>query len=216
MPNPKCEACGKTAYPLESVTALEKTFHKACFKCTTCKMTLNLKNFKGYEGLIYCVPHTPTPKATAVADSVAVKAALNAPKKKAEGLSTAHRGARETAPGTADFTVNDTNVDQSTENAPEESHIAYEASSGDQSTENNPEESQITYDSAGGDQSTENDPAASGIVYEESNYDQSTENAPAESEYQQEAYEEQPQYEQQQYEGEYQQEAEAEYQEEQQ
>ena len=29
----KCGVCGKTAYPLESVVALEKTYHKGCFKC---------------------------------------------------------------------------------------------------------------------------------------------------------------------------------------
>jgi len=190
MPNPKCEACGKTAYPLESVTALEKTFHKACFKCVVCKSTLNLKNFKGYEGQIYCLTHTPKPKATSVTDSVATKAALNAPKKTAEGLSIAHRGARELAPAsTGDFTVNNSSVDQSTENAPEESGITYEARSGDQSTENAPEDSGIHYDAHSGDQSTENAPEESGIHYEQAAYDQSTEG---------QQYEEQ----QQQYEGE--------------
>jgi cysteine/glycine-rich protein len=30
----KCDICAKTAYPLESVNAIEKTYHKTCFKCT--------------------------------------------------------------------------------------------------------------------------------------------------------------------------------------
>jgi len=84
--------CSKTAYPLESVTALDKSYHKACFKCTTCKQSLNLKNFKGYEGKIYCFTHTPKPNATTVTDSVALKNALNAPKKTSEGLGVVQKG----------------------------------------------------------------------------------------------------------------------------
>eukprot|EP01110_Echinostelium_bisporum_P012242 TRINITY_DN660_c0_g1_i6.p1 TRINITY_DN660_c0_g1~~TRINITY_DN660_c0_g1_i6.p1 ORF type:complete len:223 (+),score=129.12 TRINITY_DN660_c0_g1_i6:53-721(+) len=87
MSNPKCANCNKTAYPLESVTALDKAYHKGCFKCSVCNTILNLKNFKGVDGKIYCATHTPKPSSTAVADSLAVKQALNAPKKTAEGLS---------------------------------------------------------------------------------------------------------------------------------
>nr|BAK02246.1 predicted protein [Hordeum vulgare subsp. vulgare] len=86
MSNPKCAICNKTAYPLESVTALDKAYHKGCFKCAVCNTILNLKNFKGVDGKIYCATHTPKPASTAVADSLAVKQALNAPKKTAEGL----------------------------------------------------------------------------------------------------------------------------------
>jgi len=88
----KCAVCNKTSYPLESVTALEKTYHKACFKCHVCKQALNLKNFKGYEGKIYCFTHTPKPSATTVTDSVAIKTALAAPKKTSEGLGTVLKG----------------------------------------------------------------------------------------------------------------------------
>ncbi|GAM19805.1 hypothetical protein SAMD00019534_029800 [Acytostelium subglobosum LB1] len=88
----KCGICNKTAYPLESIVALEKTYHKGCFKCSVCNITLNVKNFKGLEGKLYCAVHTPTQKATAVADSVAMKTALNAPKKVSEGLGTAQKG----------------------------------------------------------------------------------------------------------------------------
>jgi len=86
MSNPKCAICNKTAYPLESVTALDKAYHKGCFKCSVCNTAVNLKNFKGVDGKIYCATHTPKPASTAVADSLAVKQALNAPKKTSEGL----------------------------------------------------------------------------------------------------------------------------------
>lgn len=29
-------------------------WHKSCFHCETCKMTLNMKNYKGYEKKPYC------------------------------------------------------------------------------------------------------------------------------------------------------------------
>eukprot|EP01111_Echinosteliopsis_oligospora_P002050 TRINITY_DN129_c0_g1_i4.p2 TRINITY_DN129_c0_g1~~TRINITY_DN129_c0_g1_i4.p2 ORF type:complete len:213 (+),score=72.22 TRINITY_DN129_c0_g1_i4:70-708(+) len=99
MSTAKCAACGKTAYPLESVTALEKAYHKGCFKCAVCNATLNLKNFKGVEGKIYCTTHTPKPTATAVTDSIATKQALNAPKKTAEGLSKVQKGTGDKAVG---------------------------------------------------------------------------------------------------------------------
>jgi len=95
MSNPKCAICNKTAYPLESVTALEKAYHKGCFKCSVCNATLNLKNFKGVDGKIFCATHTPKPAATAVTDSIAVKQALAAPKKSAEGLGHAQKGTGE-------------------------------------------------------------------------------------------------------------------------
>jgi len=95
MSNPKCAICNKTAYPLESVTALEKAYHKGCFKCSVCNATLNLKNFKGVDGKIFCATHTPKPNATAVTDSIAVKQALSAPKKSAEGLGHAQKGTGE-------------------------------------------------------------------------------------------------------------------------
>ncbi|KAF2072988.1 hypothetical protein CYY_005700 [Polysphondylium violaceum] len=88
----KCASCNKTAYPLESIVALDSSYHKACFKCSVCNMTLNVKNFKGLEGKLYCAVHTPKATATQVADSVAIKNALNAPKKTAEGLGNAQKG----------------------------------------------------------------------------------------------------------------------------
>jgi len=175
----KCEICGKTAYPLESVTALEKTYHKFCFKCCVCSSTLNLKNFKGFEGKIYCLTHTPKVKATSVTDTVAMKHALNTPKKPIQqGI---HKADPKVAPNKSkDFSVNVTG-DQSTENAPESSSITYTAHHGDQSTENAPESSSISYDAHHGDQSTENAPESSAITYDAHHGDQSTENAPDDS-----------------------------------
>ncbi|VTJ55306.1 Hypothetical predicted protein [Marmota monax] len=52
--NPNCARCGKIVYPTEKVNCLDKFWHKACFHCETCKMTLNMKNYKGYEKKPYC------------------------------------------------------------------------------------------------------------------------------------------------------------------
>jgi len=97
MPAAKCAICGKTAYPLESVTAVEKTYHKACFKCSVCRLQLNLTNFVGLEGKVYCKKHVPQQKATAVTDTVAMRHAENAPKRVAEGLGTVQKGTGERA-----------------------------------------------------------------------------------------------------------------------
>ncbi|KAL7717620.1 LIM zinc finger domain containing protein [Entamoeba marina] len=91
----KCVACGKSAYPLERITASGRDYHKACFKCKECGITLNLKNFFYDNGTdaVYCKNHVPKAKATAVTDSIAIKAALNAPKKEAENIGTIQKGA---------------------------------------------------------------------------------------------------------------------------
>ncbi|KAL6070698.1 putative glycine-rich protein 2 at N-terminal half [Balamuthia mandrillaris] len=65
--NPKCGFCNKTVYPVEAIKGANKTYHKGCFRCVTCKTTLNLKNFKAYEGSLYCGVHYP-PSVTKVAD----------------------------------------------------------------------------------------------------------------------------------------------------
>jgi len=84
-----CSACGKTVYPIEEVRAVDKAWHKGCFKCEGegCNVTLNLKNFKASGGKVYCVKHVPVVKPTAVHDSLAMKNASNAPKvNKAPGI----------------------------------------------------------------------------------------------------------------------------------
>ncbi|KAK7093036.1 hypothetical protein V1264_008692 [Littorina saxatilis] len=65
----KCAKCTKTVYPTEELKCLDKVWHKACFKCESCGMTLNMKNYKGYEKLPYCNAHYPTSRPTQVADT---------------------------------------------------------------------------------------------------------------------------------------------------
>lgn len=52
---------------------MDKTWHKTCFKCTECGMTLNMKTYKGYNKLPYCEAHIPKAKATAIADTPELK-----------------------------------------------------------------------------------------------------------------------------------------------
>ncbi|BFU21318.1 LIM domain containing protein [Entamoeba histolytica HM-1:IMSS-B] len=91
----KCFACGKSAYPLERITAGGKDYHNACFKCKECGLHLTLKNFFFDQGTqaVYCKNHVPKATATAVTDSIAIKQALNAPKKEAENIGTVQKGA---------------------------------------------------------------------------------------------------------------------------
>ncbi|XP_052699050.1 LIM zinc-binding domain-containing Nebulette-like isoform X7 [Crassostrea angulata] len=65
----KCAKCEKTVYPTEELKCLDKFWHKACFKCEVCNMTLNMKNYKGYNKIPYCNVHYPTTSFTAVADT---------------------------------------------------------------------------------------------------------------------------------------------------
>lgn len=67
--NPPCARCKKTVYPTEKLNCLDKIWHKLCFKCESCGMTLNMKNYKGYKKLPYCNAHYPTTSFTAVADT---------------------------------------------------------------------------------------------------------------------------------------------------
>jgi len=195
MPNPQCAVCGKTAYPLESVTALDQSYHKFCFKCVVCQTTLNLKNFKGFEGKIYCLTHTPKVKASATTtDSFAVKTAMAAPKKASEGLSKVQKGTGEKPSVGLDTVVAKTAMSAPKKGtalgvhkadprvAPQKSaDFAVNDANRDQSTENTPDSSSISYDAHHADQSTENAPESSGISYDAHHADQSTENAPESS-----------------------------------
>nr|XP_033773705.1 LIM and SH3 domain protein 1 [Geotrypetes seraphini] len=67
--NPSCARCGKIVYPTEKVNCLDKFWHKACFHCEICKMTLNMKNYKGYDKKPYCNAHYPKQSFTMVADT---------------------------------------------------------------------------------------------------------------------------------------------------
>lgn len=67
--NPPCAKCSKLVYPTEKLNCLDKVWHKLCFKCETCGLLLNMKNYKGYNKRPYCNTHYPTTKFTAVADT---------------------------------------------------------------------------------------------------------------------------------------------------
>lgn len=69
MPPKKCGRCEKTVYPTEELKCLDKVWHKGCFKCQVCNMTLTMKNYKGYDKLPYCNAHYPQTKHTAIADT---------------------------------------------------------------------------------------------------------------------------------------------------
>lgn len=53
----KCMACNKTVYLVDKLTADNRIFHKACFRCHHCKGTLKLSNYNSFEGVLYCRPH---------------------------------------------------------------------------------------------------------------------------------------------------------------
>jgi hypothetical protein len=57
MASAKCAKCEKTVYSLEAVNALNKTFHKSCFRCKHCDSVISLKSFAAIEGEPYCKPH---------------------------------------------------------------------------------------------------------------------------------------------------------------
>uniref|UniRef100_A0A3B5MI33 LIM and SH3 domain protein 1 n=1 Tax=Xiphophorus couchianus TaxID=32473 RepID=A0A3B5MI33_9TELE len=48
---------------------LESYWHKGCFSCEICKMTLNMKNYKGFDKRPYCNAHYPKTNFTCVADT---------------------------------------------------------------------------------------------------------------------------------------------------
>ncbi|XP_034450487.1 LIM and SH3 domain protein 1 isoform X1 [Hippoglossus hippoglossus] len=67
--NPLCGRCNRVVYPTEKVNCLDKYWHKGCFSCETCKMTLNMKNYKGFDKKPYCNAHYPKTNFTSVADT---------------------------------------------------------------------------------------------------------------------------------------------------
>src|SRR5689334_17947231 len=64
---------------------------------SVCSGPLNPKNYKTVGGQIFCFTHTPVDRSTAI-DSVANKAAMNAPKKTTEGLGVVQRNPEGSAP----------------------------------------------------------------------------------------------------------------------
>ncbi|XP_023718089.1 LIM and SH3 domain protein Lasp isoform X3 [Cryptotermes secundus] len=69
----KCAKCEKTVYPIEELKCLDKIWHKQCFKCQVCNMTLNMRNYKGFNKQPYCEAHIPKAKATTMAETPELK-----------------------------------------------------------------------------------------------------------------------------------------------
>jgi len=82
--NPKCHHCGKTVYPMELIKAVEKSWHKGCFRCRAedCGNILHLHSFGSFAGNVFCKKHVPKgkPTSTAVSGNLLTKAAATAPK----------------------------------------------------------------------------------------------------------------------------------------
>lgn len=53
----KCNACDKTVYFVDLLTADGITYHKSCFKCSHCKGTLVMSNYSSMDGTLYCKTH---------------------------------------------------------------------------------------------------------------------------------------------------------------
>uniref|UniRef100_A0A2S2PAV1 LIM and SH3 domain protein F42H10.3 n=1 Tax=Schizaphis graminum TaxID=13262 RepID=A0A2S2PAV1_SCHGA len=71
--NKKCARCEKIVYPIEELKCLDKAWHKQCFKCQSCGMTLNMRNYKGFNKEPYCEAHIPKAKHTTVAETPELK-----------------------------------------------------------------------------------------------------------------------------------------------
>ncbi|GFR92271.1 LIM and SH3 domain protein [Elysia marginata] len=53
----KCEVCAKSVYPQEQIEAGQRFFHKTCFKCSVCNMTLKLQNYSQADKVLFCKKH---------------------------------------------------------------------------------------------------------------------------------------------------------------
>jgi len=53
----KCHVCGKTVYPMDRFSVNDTLFHKRCFKCEKCQMSLGMGNYACLEGHFFCKPH---------------------------------------------------------------------------------------------------------------------------------------------------------------
>jgi gelsolin len=51
---PKCEICNKSVYAAEKIEYDNKVYHEACFKCSMCKMRLNLTATRTLGGQLHC------------------------------------------------------------------------------------------------------------------------------------------------------------------
>uniref|UniRef100_A0A087X8K7 LIM and SH3 domain protein 1 n=1 Tax=Poecilia formosa TaxID=48698 RepID=A0A087X8K7_POEFO len=70
--NRLCDLVCKTVFHTTNLNCLVsflQYWHKGCFSCEICKMTLNMKNYKGFEKRPYCNAHYPKTNFTCVADT---------------------------------------------------------------------------------------------------------------------------------------------------
>jgi formylmethanofuran dehydrogenase subunit E len=51
---PKCAKCDKNVYKAEEIRAANKTYHKLCFKCTSCNKLLEANNLTEHQGDLFC------------------------------------------------------------------------------------------------------------------------------------------------------------------
>ncbi|KAK6743308.1 hypothetical protein RB195_010519 [Necator americanus] len=120
----KCarEECGKTVYPLEELKCLDKVWHKQCFKCTVCGMTLNMKNYKGYDKMPYCEPHYPKTVASVVTDTPEMRRVAENTRNQSQ---VQYHAAYEKAKGTKIEVADDPEMERHRKNMQAQSQIAY-------------------------------------------------------------------------------------------
>ncbi|VDP18816.1 unnamed protein product [Heligmosomoides polygyrus] len=120
----KCarEECGKTVYPIEELKCLDKVWHKQCFKCTVCGMTLNMKNYKGYDKMPYCAPHYPKTVASVVMDTPEMRRVAENTKNQSQ---VQYHAAYEKTKGTKIEVANDPEMERHKKNMQAQSQVAY-------------------------------------------------------------------------------------------
>ena len=64
-----CYRCSKTVNPDEKLNCLDKIWHKYCFTCEYCQITLNMETYQDHEKLPYCKVHYPPTNFNADDDS---------------------------------------------------------------------------------------------------------------------------------------------------
>ncbi|KAF7258871.1 hypothetical protein EG68_03972 [Paragonimus skrjabini miyazakii] len=53
----KCVRCSKPVYANERIEAGDKVWHRLCFRCSVCGMSLNLNNYNQSDQILYCKKH---------------------------------------------------------------------------------------------------------------------------------------------------------------
>ncbi|KAI6240093.1 hypothetical protein M3Y99_00494300 [Aphelenchoides fujianensis] len=129
--------CGKTVYPMEMLKCLDKIWHKGCFKCTECGMTLNMKNYKGPRPetvlravsssfaihlLSFLLRHYPKTVATVIADTPEMKRVADNTRYQSQHK---YHEQYEKMKGTKIDVVNDPEIARNLANSKMQSNVAY-------------------------------------------------------------------------------------------